>query len=105
MAEPFRFMRYNEEIGRAGNLKQLASEVKRLSRTNPETILYHVRHGHVSSWLEATGQKKVANEIRAEMDISELLSILTASKKSTAATVNSGEKKQGTKKGTGKDAI
>ncbi|MGC8661641.1 MAG: hypothetical protein ACP5TZ_03955 [Nitrososphaeria archaeon] len=49
--EPFLFKSYNRVIGTAHNLKELESEIKRLSIEDPACVEYHLKEGHIVQWL------------------------------------------------------
>lgn len=85
MTEPFYFMRYSEIIGKAENVKELRSEVSRLSKQNPESIEYHIREGHLNRWLSDIGKTDIANRIEKDTSIKDLLEILKPGSGQTTA--------------------
>lgn len=61
---PFYFKSYDQIIGIASNLKELASELKRLSLQNPKAVEYHLANGHITAWLQYVGEKDLAYDLQ-----------------------------------------
>ncbi len=89
MPETFYFMRYNEVIGKASNLQELQSEMMRLQKENPESVMYHIREGHLNTWIESTGNTELSKKIVAGLKIDDVIKLLgeynTGLKKGTPA--------------------
>ena len=77
MTEPFYFKRYDMVIGKAENLSELRKELERLRIEDPLAVLYHIREGHISMWLAATGNKEIADAIKPGMSIEETITVLS----------------------------
>lgn len=77
MTEPFYFKRYDMVIGKAENLSELRKELERLRIEDPLAVLYHIREGHISMWLAATGNMEIADAIKPGMSIEETITVLS----------------------------
>ncbi len=75
--EPFYFKRYDMVIGKAENPQQLKAELERLRVEDPLAVLYHIKEGHVSLWLAASGYSDLANAIKPSMSIEEAIVVLS----------------------------
>ena len=82
MTEPFYFKRYDMVIGKAENLTELRNELERLRIEDPLAVLYHIREGHISMWLAATGNREMADAIKPGMSIEETITVLSRPVKS-----------------------
>ena len=89
MTEPFYFKRYDMVIGKAENLSELRKELERLRIEDPLAVLYHIREGHISMWLAATGNKEIADAIKPGMSIEETITVLSKPPKTQKATSKS----------------
>ncbi len=69
--EAFYFRSYNRIIGRARDVRELRREMSRLSWENPDAVAYHLRQGHIASWLESIGERELAEELRNVKSIEE----------------------------------
>lgn len=67
----FYFPSYNRVIGVAFDLAELEREIDRLAWENPTAVLYHLRRGHISSWLESIGERELGVELRTVTTIEE----------------------------------
>jgi hypothetical protein len=85
MTEPFYFRRYDIVIGKAENLEELKRELERLRMEDPSAVLYHIKEGHISMWLAATGKKELADAIKPSMSIEETIRVLSRPSKTTKA--------------------
>lgn len=83
MAEPFFFMKYGEVIGKASNIEELQSEIRRLSVENPEAVNYHIREGHIAQWVNYVGRKDIGNKLNGTTTIDEILVILEKPERKT----------------------
>lgn len=75
--EPFYFKRYDMVIGKAENPQQLKAELERLRVEDPLAVLYHLKEGHISLWLAASGHSDLANAIKPSMSIEEAIVVLS----------------------------
>ena len=64
-------------IGKAENLSELRKELERLRIEDPLAVLYHIREGHISMWLAATGNMEIADAIKPGMSIEETITVLS----------------------------
>jgi hypothetical protein len=67
----FYFRSYDRVIGKACNVIELERELCRLTWVDPNAVTYHLRQGHVASWLETIGEKELAEEVSKAGDIIE----------------------------------
>lgn len=72
----FYFMKYDEVVGKADDLKELTEEIRRLKTENPESVLYHNREGHIKMWLVSEGYQDRASKLRDDMTIEEIIDTL-----------------------------
>ncbi|MCL4452113.1 MAG: hypothetical protein M1327_05775 [Candidatus Thermoplasmatota archaeon] len=91
MTEPFYFKRYDMVIGKAENLDEMKRELERLRVEDPSAVLYHIKEGHISMWLAATGKKELADAIKPSMSIEETIRVLSRPSKTPKAGQNSGK--------------
>ena len=61
--EKFYFKSYDRTIGSASNLEELKSEMKRLSSTDPASLEYHLRQGHITMLLNYIGETAAAKSL------------------------------------------
>jgi len=66
----FYFRSYDKIIGQAGDLKELASEMRRLEFENPAALKYHLVQGHIVSWLHSINEAELAIELDGVENIS-----------------------------------
>ena len=71
--EPFYFKSYNRIIGIAHNAKELEKEMERLMKEDPAALEYHLREGHIVSWLNYIGEVGLAEVLRGVKDPKEAL--------------------------------
>ncbi len=76
--EKFYFKSYDRTVGSAGNLEELKSEMSRLSREYPGSVDYHLREGHIASWLNYIGEKDAAESLSGVTDAATALKRLGA---------------------------
>ncbi|MHB1439342.1 MAG: hypothetical protein ACYCSO_00015 [Cuniculiplasma sp.] len=108
--DKFYFKSYGIEIGSASDLKELKREIKRLSEIDSLCVEYHLKEGHLSSWLLYIGEPEASEKIKGVRTINELkkqLGIETkpavkSVKNSTGSGVNKSSKSTGVKKKTKK---
>ena len=108
--DKFYFKSYGIEIGSASDLKELKREIKRLSEIDSLCVEYHLKEGHLSSWLLYIGEPEASEKIKGVRTINELkkqLGIETkpavkSVKNSTGSGVNKSSKSTGVKKKTPK---
>ncbi|MQL55592.1 hypothetical protein [Acidianus ambivalens] len=62
--EPFYFKSYDRVIGIAHDVKELEKEMERLSKEDPAALEYHLREGHIVSWLNYIGEKGLAEMLK-----------------------------------------
>ncbi|ARM76137.1 hypothetical protein [Acidianus manzaensis] len=72
--EPFYFKSYDKVIGTAHNIKELESEVERLSKEDPEALQYHLKEGHIVSWLNYIGERGLAEILKGVTEPEEAIS-------------------------------
>jgi len=66
----FYFRSYDKIIGRAGDLKELASEMRRLEFEDPAALKYHLAQGHIVHWLRSMNEAELAIELDGVENIS-----------------------------------
>ena len=74
--EPFYFKSYDRIVGKAETYAELLSEMKRLENTDPYCVEYHVREGHISTWLKVSGRPDLAVKIEGAKDPKVVINIL-----------------------------
>ncbi len=72
--EPFYFKSYDKVIGTAHDVKELESEMERLSKEDPEALRYHLKEGHIVSWLNYIGEGGLAEMLKGVTEPEEALS-------------------------------
>ena len=76
--EPFYFKSYDRVIGVAHDVKELASEMERLTKEDPAALEYHLREGHIVAWLNYIGEARLAEALRGISDPREAISRVKA---------------------------
>ena len=76
--EPFYFKSYDRVIGVAHDVKELASEMERLTKEDPAALEYHLREGHIVAWLNYIGEARLAESLRGISDPREAVSRVKA---------------------------
>ncbi|OWP54150.1 MAG: hypothetical protein B2I18_02285 [Cuniculiplasma sp. C_DKE] len=71
--DKFYFKSYGVEVGSASNLNELKSEIARLSKEDPLCVEYHLKEGHLKSWLLYIGEPDAANKISDAKTVDELM--------------------------------
>lgn len=74
MNNPFYFKSYDKVIGIAHDVEELRKELERLSKEDPAAIEYHLKEGHIVSWLEYIGEKGIAEVLKGVKDPTEAIS-------------------------------
>ena len=74
--EPFLFKSYDRVIGTSHNLKELESEIKRLSIEDPVCVEYHLKEGHIVQWLSYIGEKELSEILKGISDTHKALHII-----------------------------
>jgi len=76
--KPFYFRSYGKVVGIAHDLKELEKEIERIGSKDPACVNYHLKEGHVTSWLAYIGEKEAAEALEGVNDFKEALSRLRA---------------------------
>lgn len=76
--EPFYFKSYDRIVSKAETPTELLSEMKKLENTDPFCVEYHVREGHISTWLKGSGRPDLAVKIESVGDPKVVINILEA---------------------------
>jgi len=71
--EPFYFKSYDRVIGIAHDIRELEKEMERLVKEDPPALEYHLREGHIVSWLNYIGEVGLAEVLRGVSDPKEAL--------------------------------
>lgn len=71
--EPFYFKSYNKVIGVAHDVKELEKEIERLSKEDPAALQYHLKEGHIVSWLNYLGENGLAEMLKGVTEPEEAL--------------------------------
>lgn len=74
--EPFYFKSYDRIVGSAETPRELLNEMKRLENEDPSCVEYHVREGHISTWLKETGRENLFMKIENIKDPKSVIDIL-----------------------------
>ncbi len=72
--EPFYFKSYDKVVGVAHNTEELKDEMKRIYAKDPACVEYHLKEGHIVSWLNYMGEKGLAEILRGVTDVREAIS-------------------------------
>lgn len=72
----FYFVSYDREVGSAGNMDELISELERLSREDPMCVEYHLENGHIVEWLVYIGENEKAGKLKGVKRSSDAVKIL-----------------------------
>ena len=59
----FFFKSFDQIIGRASDLKELAAEMRSLEFQDPAALKYHLTQGHIVKWLRSIGEAELAREL------------------------------------------
>ncbi len=76
--EPFYFKSYERIVGKAETPVELLNEMKRLENVDPFCVEYHVREGHISTWLKGSGRPDLAMKIENVEDPKVVITIIEA---------------------------
>ncbi|MCI2411985.1 hypothetical protein [Cuniculiplasma divulgatum] len=98
--DKFYFKSYGIEVGSASNLKELNSEIARLSKEDPLCVEYHLKEGHIQSWLLYIGEPDAAKQISEAKTVEELMKQLGISKSSGKRVVKSSTSRKKAPSGT-----
>ncbi len=98
--EKFYFKSYGVEVGSASNLKELKSEIDRLSKEDKLCIEYHLKEGQLRSWLLFIGEEDAANKISGARTVDELIRSLGIKPAPDKPTIQGGTRLQKKKTGT-----
>lgn len=66
--EPFYFKSYDKVVGVAHDVKELEKEMDRLSKEDIDCLEYHLKEGHIVSWLNYIGEKGLAEMLKDVSD-------------------------------------
>ncbi|MEM0068602.1 MAG: hypothetical protein QXZ23_10310 [Saccharolobus sp.] len=72
--EPFYFKSYDKVVGIAHDVKELEKEMERLSKADPACVEWHLKEGHIVSWLNYIGEKGLAEILKGVGNVKEALS-------------------------------
>jgi hypothetical protein len=75
--EPFLFRSYDRVVGKAHNLKELESEIRRLSIEDPACVEYHLKEGHIVQWLSYIGEKELSERLKGVSNPHKALHIIS----------------------------
>jgi len=76
--KPFYFRSYGKVVGIAHDLKEFEKEIEKIGSKDPGCVNYHLREGHVTSWLAYIGEKEAAQALNGVDDFKDALSRLRA---------------------------
>lgn len=71
--EPFYFKSYEKVVGIAHDTKELERELERLSKIDPACVEWHLKEGHIVSWLNYIGEKGLAEMLKGVNSIKEAI--------------------------------
>ncbi|WP_338604156.1 hypothetical protein V6M85_05805 [Sulfolobus tengchongensis] len=71
--EPFYFKSYDKTIGIAHDVNELEKEIERLSKVDPACVEWHLKEGHIVSWLNYIGEKGLAEMLKGVTNVTEAL--------------------------------
>lgn len=74
--EPFYFKSYDKIIGVAWDVKDLNTQMKRLSQEDPKALEYHLEQGHIVQWLEYINDRELARDLRGVKTIEQGLYVV-----------------------------
>ncbi|EHP70125.1 hypothetical protein MetMK1DRAFT_00006270 [Metallosphaera yellowstonensis MK1] len=73
MVEPFYFKSYDRVVGVARDERELETEIMRIGSQDPACVNYHLREGHIVSWLNYVGNRTLAEMLKGVSDYREAL--------------------------------
>ncbi|MEM0140265.1 MAG: hypothetical protein QXZ44_06625 [Ferroplasma sp.] len=74
--EPFYFRSYDKVIGSARNVEELYALMVKIEKTDPASLSYHLKSGHISAWLAYINKKQLANKLKKTTDTTMAISIV-----------------------------
>ncbi|WP_246253058.1 hypothetical protein [Acidianus brierleyi] len=74
--EPFYFKSYDRIVGVAHDVNELEKEMDRLSKEDIDCLEYHLKEGHIVSWLNYIGERGLAEMLKGVSDPKEALARL-----------------------------
>ncbi|MBO3803184.1 MAG: hypothetical protein JTT11_04825 [Candidatus Brockarchaeota archaeon] len=67
----FEFKRFGTTIAAASNVEELGERLEQLAELDPACVEYHLKEGHISSWLRSVGEPGLAKELESAKTASE----------------------------------
>ncbi len=71
--EPFYFKSYDKVVGIAHDVKELEAEIERLGKTDSACVEWHLKEGHIVSWLNYIGERGLAEMLKGVNNVKEAL--------------------------------
>jgi hypothetical protein len=68
---PFEFKSFGRVVAVAFDVESLGKELKELSLLDPGCAEYHLKEGHISSWLRSIGEHSLAESLRPSLTASQ----------------------------------
>lgn len=62
---PFEFRSYGKVVATVYDVEGLGKKLDELSRIDPGCVEYHIREGHISSWLRSIGERPLAESLKS----------------------------------------
>jgi len=62
---PFEFRSYGKVVATVYDVEGLGKKLEILSRIDPACVEYHIKEGHISSWLMSIGERFLAESFKS----------------------------------------
>jgi len=73
---PFEFMSYGKVVATVYDVEGLGKKLEELSRFDPGCVEYHLREGHISSWLRSIDERLLAESLKSSTTASQASEIV-----------------------------
>jgi len=73
---PFEFKSYGKVVATVYDLEDLGKKLDELSRSDPGCVEYHLKEGHISSWLRSIGERSLAESFKSSTTASQASEIV-----------------------------
>jgi len=68
---PFEFRSFGRVVASVYDVEGLGKKLEELSRLDPGCVEYHLREGHISSWLTSIGERSLAESLKSSSTASQ----------------------------------
>lgn len=72
----FEFRSFGKVVATASDVEELEKKLEELSRLDPGCVEYHLKEGHISSWLRSIGELSLAESLKPSSTASQAADIV-----------------------------